>query len=76
MMKDKKQKYIRTNIEINDFLIKEVMQAYKLKSKKDAVNMALEDFYRKNKQKEVLGLFGKVQWEGDLSELKKNRVFE
>lgn len=74
-MKDKKQKYIRTNIEINDFLVKEVMQAYKLKSKKDAVNMALEDFYKKNKQKEALKLFGKVKWEGDLSELRKNRVF-
>ena len=62
---------MRTNIDIDDKLMEEAMKISKLKSKKELVNHALEELIRLNKRKKMLSLFGKVRWEGNLDEMRK-----
>ncbi|HEY9340278.1 MAG TPA: type II toxin-antitoxin system VapB family antitoxin [Hanamia sp.] len=62
---------MRTNIDIDDKLMEEAMKISKLKSKKELVNHALEELIRLNKRKKMLSLFGKVKWEGNLDEMRK-----
>ncbi|MEO9004192.1 MAG: type II toxin-antitoxin system VapB family antitoxin [Ginsengibacter sp.] len=62
---------MRTNIDIDDKLLKQAMKASKLKSKKELVNHALEELIRLNRRKKMLSLFGKVKWEGNLEEMRK-----
>ena len=63
----------RTNIELNDRLIDEAMKLTKKKTKKDLVNYAVEELVRRLKRKKVLELEGKVDWTGNLEEMRKNR---
>ncbi len=64
----------RTNIEIDDHLVREGMRVFKCKTKKELVNLALRELLRTEKRKEVLKLRGKVKWEGDLEELRRGRI--
>jgi Arc/MetJ family transcription regulator len=59
---------MRTNIEIDDTLIKKAQRLSKVKSKKDVVNLALEELVNSLKRKEMLTLRGKVKWEGNLTD--------
>ncbi|MDQ2721015.1 MAG: type II toxin-antitoxin system VapB family antitoxin [Bacteroidota bacterium] len=62
---------MRTNIDIDDKLMKKAFKISKLKSKKELVNHALEELIRLNKRKKMLSLFGKVKWEGNLDEMRR-----
>ena len=57
---------MRTNIEIDDKLMAEAMKAMGTKTKRETVEKALEAQVRYSRQKGILELKGKVQWEGDL----------
>ena len=63
----------RTNIELDERLVKEGMRLFKKKTKKELVNFALREIIRREKAKAILALEGKVKWEGDLREMRKNR---
>jgi Arc/MetJ family transcription regulator len=62
--------YKRTNIEIDLDLVQEIMKTYKLKSIKEAVNFSLEKTIDQQKRKKLLAMQGKVQWEGNLDEMR------
>jgi Arc/MetJ family transcription regulator len=62
--------YKRTNIEIDLDLVKEIMKTYKLKSIKEAVNFSLEKTIDQLKRKKLLAMQGKIQWEGNLDEMR------
>ena len=64
----------RTNIDLEDKLVKEGMKVFKCKTKKELVHLALEELLKKEKRKEILKLRGKIQWEGDLVIMRKARV--
>ena len=64
----------RTNIELEDKLVKEGMRVFKCKTKKELVHLALEELLKKEKRKEILKLRGKVKWEGNLALLRESRV--
>jgi Arc/MetJ family transcription regulator len=64
----------RTNIELNDQLVKEAMQLTNKKTKKDLVNYAIEELVSKLKRKKILELEGKIAWKGDLNETRKSRI--
>ncbi len=64
----------RTNIDLEDQLVKEGMRVFKCKSKKELVHLALQELLKKEKRKEILKLRGKVKWEGNLEEMRKSRV--
>jgi Arc/MetJ family transcription regulator len=61
---------MRTNIDLDDKLINDVMQLSNAKTKKEAITEALRNYLRILSQKELLKLRGKVKWEGDLDEMR------
>ncbi len=63
----------RTNIELDEKLVKEGMRLFNKKTKKELVNFALKEVIRREKVKGILALEGKVMWEGDLREMRKGR---
>ncbi len=64
----------RTNIELEDKLVKEGMRVFKCKTKKELVHLALQELLKKEKRKEILKLQGTRLWEGDIDEMRKARV--
>ncbi len=52
-----------TNLAIDDKLIVEAQKIGGHKSKKDAVTQALYEYIRQHKQQQILGLFGKIDWD-------------
>jgi Arc/MetJ family transcription regulator len=65
---------LRTNIELDEKLVKEAMKLTRKKTKKELVNYALKELVSKIKRKKLLGLEGKVEWTGSLHEMRKSRV--
>ncbi len=53
---------MRTNIEINDELMKQAMEFSKLKTKKEIVEAALKEFIRKHAVQRLENLRGKVEF--------------
>jgi Arc/MetJ family transcription regulator len=64
---------MRTNIVINDELVKKGLNITKLKTKKDLVNFALSELIRREKMYEILDLRGKVKWDGNLEKMREAR---
>ncbi|MBI4723635.1 MAG: type II toxin-antitoxin system VapB family antitoxin [Rhodomicrobium sp.] len=54
---------MRTNIDIDDALIDEVMRVANVKTKKEAVHLALQEFLKVKKKKDLFDLAGKVEFE-------------
>jgi Arc/MetJ family transcription regulator len=65
---------MRTNIEIDDALIREAIQVSGLKTKRAAVEEGLRLLIRLKRQADVRALFGQVRWEGDLDESRAGRA--
>ena len=65
---------MRTNIEIDDALIREAMEISGLKTKKAAVEEGLRLLIKFKRQGEVKALFGQVRWEGNLDESRRGRM--
>ncbi|HBA38659.1 MAG: transcriptional regulator of the Arc/MetJ class [Deltaproteobacteria bacterium RIFCSPLOWO2_02_56_12] len=63
----------RTNIELDDKLVKQAMRLFGKKTKKELVNFALNELIRRERAKGILSLEGKVKWEGDLREMRRGR---
>jgi Arc/MetJ family transcription regulator len=62
---------MRTNINIDNQLINECKRlSPSLKTKKEIVDTALREFIKQLKRKKMLSLEGKVQWDGDLDEMR------
>ena len=64
---------MRTNIDIDDRLMHEAMRAGGFTSKKATVEAALQVLVQRHKQRDILKLFGKVAWEGDLDEMRTSK---
>lgn len=67
---------MRTNIDIDDALIKEAQKLSGLKTKRAVMDAALRMFVRVQHQKDILKLAGKVQWVGDLDAMREGRHFD
>jgi Arc/MetJ family transcription regulator len=65
---------MRTNIEIDDDLIRAAMQVSGLKTKRAAVEEGLRLLIQLKRQADVRSLFGQVRWEGDLDESRAGRT--
>lgn len=63
----------RTNIELNDRLVREGMRLFRCKSKRELVHLALSELLQGAKRREILKWRGQVKWEGDLTELRRRR---
>ncbi|WP_142684114.1 type II toxin-antitoxin system VapB family antitoxin [Chitinophaga polysaccharea] len=60
----------KTNIDLDDKLIKEAMRLNKGKTKEEVINEALKKYILGINQRKFLDLKGKVQWDGDLNEMR------
>jgi Arc/MetJ family transcription regulator len=63
---------MRTNIEIDDKFMDDVLKATGLKTKKDAVELGLKTLIRLNKQENIKKLRDKLRWTGDLDDMRTN----
>ena len=67
---------MRTNIDIDDKLMKQAMKATNAPTKKATVEAALRHVVQLKKQEGIRKLFGKVQWDGDLAAMRQSRALE
>jgi Arc/MetJ family transcription regulator len=63
---------MRTNIDIDDRLLKEAMKATGQKTKKATVEEALRLIVKRAGQRQALKELQGIGWEGDLDELRRN----
>ena len=61
---------MRTNIVIDDKLMMDALKASGLKTKKEAVEQGLKLLVRRGQQQEIRKLRGRIQWEGNLDEMR------
>lgn len=64
---------MRTTITIRDDLLKEAGKLSGVKTKKETIEMALEEFVRRRKSKKLIELEGKIELSCTLPELLKRR---
>lgn len=63
---------MRTNIVIDDKLMKAALHSGNYNSKREVVEEGLKLLVNRNSQKKLLELEGHIQWEGDLDEMRKD----
>ncbi|MDB2384577.1 type II toxin-antitoxin system VapB family antitoxin [Endozoicomonas sp.] len=61
---------MRTNIVIDDDLMAQALKATGLETKKEAVEQGLKLLVKRAQQQSIRSLRGKIQWEGDLDEMR------
>jgi len=66
----------RTNIDIDDELVAEAMRRYNLKTKREAVDLALRRLVGPRLTTEEIRSLRGIGWEGDLDEIRRDRTFE
>ena len=61
---------MRTNIDIDDELLRQAMEISDVKTKKEVVQQALENYVKMLNRKQILTWPGKVHWDGDLEQMR------
>ncbi len=64
---------MRTNIVIDDQLMKDTLRATGLKTKRAAVELGLRTLLRLRQQDEIRRFRGKLHWQGDLDAMRADR---
>ena len=64
----------RTNIDLNNKLVEDGLKLTNCKSKKELVNLALQELVNRKKRKRILELEGKIDWQGNLEKLRESRI--
>jgi Arc/MetJ family transcription regulator len=64
---------MRTNIVIDDKLMRDTLRSTGLKTKREAVDLALHTLLQMHKQGKIRALRGKVAWRGDLEAMRRDR---
>ena len=64
---------MRTNIVIDDKLMRDTLRVTGLKTKRQAVELALRTLLRLSKQSDIRLLRGKLEWQGDLESMRTDR---
>lgn len=62
---------MKTNIDLNEELVREASRVTNIKVKKHLVEYALRQIIKTHRQKSLLNYYGKVKWDGDLNEMRK-----
>lgn len=63
----------RTNIVLDDDLIRKARKLTRLKTKREIVDKALELLVRSEARKGILAYFASGIWEGNLTRIRRNR---
>lgn len=64
---------MRTNIVINDELMKQALDASGFKTKKETVEEGLKLLIALKNQEKIRKMRGKLRWEGDLDKMRTDR---
>ncbi|TAN21855.1 MAG: type II toxin-antitoxin system VapB family antitoxin [Acidobacteria bacterium] len=64
---------MRTHLDIDEDLLRTAVELGGCKNRTEAVRAALQAYVRKMAGRRLLELRGKVKWEGDLDELRRDR---
>ena len=64
----------RTNIVMDEDLVRQGLKATGMKTRRALVHHALEELVRREKQKGLLALQGKVHWTGNLAAMRRTRT--
>jgi Arc/MetJ family transcription regulator len=64
---------MRTNIVIDEKLMAAALKASGARTKREAVEMGLKTLLQLNQQAAIRRLRGKVQWQGDLDAMRRDR---
>jgi Arc/MetJ family transcription regulator len=62
---------MRTNIDIDDAALAELLKRTGLRTKREVVDLALKKLLKLERQKDILQLKG-IGWEGDLDKLRRD----
>jgi Arc/MetJ family transcription regulator len=65
---------MRTNIDINDALLAQAMEASGLRTKKATVEEALRRLVRQHKQKNAIAEMAGLGWDGDFDAMRAGRT--
>ena len=64
---------MRTNIEIDDRLMRDTLKVTGLRTKREVVELALRELLRLRRQTDLKKLRGKFHWEGDLEKMRLDK---
>ena len=64
---------MRTNIVIDDALMRAALQVTGLKTKREAVEEGLKTLLRLARQEEIRSFRGRLAWQGDLEAMRRDR---
>jgi Arc/MetJ family transcription regulator len=64
----------RTNIDLDDELVAEAMRKFGLKTKKEAVDLALRRLVGPRLSPEFIESLEGIGWEGDLDEMRRSKI--
>jgi len=67
-------RFMRTNIDIDERLVRKARKLTRLKSKRQIVDKALELLVRSESRKGILRYYGSGIWKGDPKAMRRNRV--
>jgi Arc/MetJ family transcription regulator len=58
-----REAHMPTNLNLDDALLDEAVKLSGKRTKRDTVNAALAEFVSRRKQRRILDLFGKLEWD-------------
>ncbi|MBI5784640.1 MAG: type II toxin-antitoxin system VapB family antitoxin [Rhodocyclales bacterium] len=64
---------MRTNIVIDDKLMRDTLRATGVKTKREVVELGLRALLRLRQQEEIRGFRGMLDWQGDLDAMRTDR---
>jgi Arc/MetJ family transcription regulator len=64
---------MRTNVVIDDKLMKDALKSSGFQTKKDAIEEGLKLLVRFSRQKEIRRMRGKMRWDGDLDAMRTDQ---
>ncbi|WP_321965188.1 type II toxin-antitoxin system VapB family antitoxin [Paraburkholderia sp. J7] len=63
---------MRTTLEIDDRLMADALAAAGPKTERDVVELGLRTIIRLKRQEEIIGYRGKLDWQGNLDEMRRD----
>lgn len=64
---------MRTNIVIDDELMNDAIRLTGVRTKREAVELALNSLIKIKKQENIRNFRGKLKWEGDLNDMRTDK---
>ena len=66
----------RTNVVLDDDLVESCRNSTGIKTKKDLIDFALHELLRRENQKKIRDLKGRIDWQGNIEEWREGRAHE